>query len=419
MKRSRREIHRSIFYWLCLVFVFLLPVWGKLIPTVIALMVLNWIIDGGYIRNFRKMFRERQRILVLSFSLLYFLYMAGMLYSKNFGYGFFDLEVKLSLFVFPLLFASSDDIDFNEYEWDWLFLSFIAGCFTGVIVLLVHAAIGYLETRVPGAFYYRNLSWSFHPSYISMYFVFAIAVLGHFLVMENGKYSWLNKTIGLSLVLIFFLIIFLLSSKAGVIGLAMILVFMSAYILFKQRRFLAGLMIFLVVSASFFAALKNFPIVADRFAKAGEVVNNQNDSVLMSRDGTAERLFVWKAAIEVIQKHPLAGVGTGDVKDALYDCYREKGHSLAYDQKLNPHNQYLETFAAIGLPGILCLLAMLLVPFFWSIRKGYWLYFLFILVFSMNIFVESMFETQAGVVFYAFFNIVLFRARTPVAERNL
>jgi len=40
-------------------------------------------------------------------------------------------------------------------------------------------------------------------------------------------------------------------------------------------------------------------------------------------------------------------------------------------------------------------------------RKDY-IYFFFILLFAMSILTESMFENQAGVVFYAFFNALLF-----------
>jgi hypothetical protein len=51
---------------------------------------------------------------------------------------------------------------------------------------------------------------------------------------------------------------------------------------------------------------------------------------------------------------------------------------------------------------------MYFVPAISAIRSEYYLYFVFILLFSVNNLVESMLETQAGVVFYAFFNAFLF-----------
>ena len=43
-------------------------------------------------------------------------------------------------------------------------------------------------------------------------------------------------------------------------------------------------------------------------------------------------------------------------------------------------------------------------------RSNQFLYVVFVIIFSVNILVESMLEVQAGVVFYAFFNAFLFTA---------
>jgi hypothetical protein len=64
----------------------------------------------------------------------------------------------------------------------------------------------------------------------------------------------------------------------------------------------------------------------------------------------------------------------------------------------------------LGLPGIATLLLMLILPMIAAFRNRYFLYFVFLLLFSLNILSESMFEIQAGVIWYAFFNIVLFSA---------
>ena len=88
--------------------------------------------------------------------------------------------------------------------------------------------------------------------------------------------------------------------------------------------------------------------------------------------------------------------------------YEKKEITTAYEQKLNAHNQYLQTFVAVGLIGFLVLTLMLLVPLLSSLKKRHTIYFLFILLFSFNLLIEDMLERQAGVVFYAFFNGLLF-----------
>ncbi|MEZ5198704.1 MAG: hypothetical protein R2764_20660 [Bacteroidales bacterium] len=54
------------------------------------------------------------------------------------------------------------------------------------------------------------------------------------------------------------------------------------------------------------------------------------------------------------------------------------------------------------------LLITLLFPFIMAIKKKHAIFLLFIMLFSFNLLFESMLERQAGVVFYAFFNGLLF-----------
>ena len=120
--------------------------------------------------------QEKPRLLTISFASIYILYVEGMLYSSEFEYGGFDLEVKLSLLAFPLLFSTSDLSIFTQSRSRHVFGSFIAGCIVGSLILLVHGFLNF-RTGLKDAFYYTNLSWYFHSSYLAMYFTFAICIL--------------------------------------------------------------------------------------------------------------------------------------------------------------------------------------------------------------------------------------------------
>ena len=126
---------------------------------------------------------------------------------------------------------------------------------------------------------------------------------------------------------------------------------------------------------------------------------------------TTDRIDIWKASVDIIKSNIFLGVGTGDVKDELIRSYKERNIEHALELKLNAHNQYLQTFMTLGIPGIATLLLMLLLPMIAAFRNRYFLYFVFLLLFSLNILVESMFEMQGGVVWYAFFNIMLFSVK--------
>jgi O-antigen ligase len=88
--------------------------------------------------------------------------------------------------------------------------------------------------------------------------------------------------------------------------------------------------------------------------------------------------------------------------------YRADGFEKVLGQRLNAHNQFIQTFITLGVLGAALLAAMFLVPAVLGFRKEAWIYLTFLTVTGISMLFESMLETQAGVVFYAFFNTFLF-----------
>jgi O-antigen ligase len=401
---SRHIIHQRIFYYCCIALVFLLPVYGRLIPSIIAVMMLNWLIDGRFIKIFPQIFKDPRRRWTFSFSLIYLLYLAGLLYSRNFQYGWFDLEIKLSLFLFPLLFSTLDDSVFDQAKIKVICKMFVLGCFTGSIILLIHALFSKLLYNTEDSFVYSNLSWSFHPSYLAAYLTFAIAIIADFVIINYNKMTVQAKAGLMILVLFFFAIVFLLSSKAGIGSLILIIVLYILFVMFRKKMLKLGIGLIIISTFCFYAAFNLFPYVLMRITKAS-IVNTLNENSMQNdTSSTPERLVIWKTSWEIIKQHFIFGVGTGDVKDELLKKYKEKNLQALFEHRLNTHNQYLETFIALGIIGFLALLAMIILPGIQAIRTGNYLYFVFIILFSFNILVESMLEVQAGVVFFAFFN---------------
>ena len=133
----------------------------------------------------------------------------------------------------------------------------------------------------------------------------------------------------------------------------------------------------------------------------------------------AIRTVVWKAAWDVGNHNLPWGTGTGDVKDELLLRYKEIGAVHAEERKLNAHNQFLQTFAALGLPGLAALLLLILVPLArlllprdpdGSLRACA------LVLIALNFNVESMLELQAGAVFTGFLLWVLWWPRAAVSS---
>jgi predicted transglutaminase-like protease len=84
--------------------------------------------------------------------------------------------------------------------------------------------------------------------------------------------------------------------------------------------------------------------------------------------------------------------------------YKKRNIKYALEGNLNAHNTFYQAFIALGLVGFLILLITLFMPLVVSIKTKDYLYVSFLLIIMFNFCFESMLETQAGVMFYAFFN---------------
>ena len=137
-------------------------------------------------------------------------------------------------------------------------------------------------------------------------------------------------------------------------------------------------------------------------------MTHPNDIKVSDSGGSnSDRVLVWKASMHILKEKYMLGVGTGDVKDVLLNEYKQESLIDIFNKNLNPHNQYIQTFIALGIIGFILLLSQFIIPLFLSPGK-YFPYTLFILLVFINLFVESMLEVQAGVIFYTFFNSILF-----------
>jgi O-antigen ligase len=99
----------------------------------------------------------------------------------------------------------------------------------------------------------------------------------------------------------------------------------------------------------------------------------------------------------------MLGYGTGDVNDVLQSMYKGEKESEIREKKLNAHNQFLQTTLAVGLVGFMFLILPYLLLIKESLKKWDYIPLIFVFIILFNLLFESMYETQAGIVFIAFF----------------
>lgn len=127
----------------------------------------------------------------------------------------------------------------------------------------------------------------------------------------------------------------------------------------------------------------------------------------ISEGSTQARIYAFKTSIEIISENFWLGVGTGDIDPVTNSTYKENGYEGALKRKLNAHNQFLQTFGALGLFGFLSLVLIFVGLWFLGVTQKNELIIFFTTLCFLFALTESFLETQAGIVFFSFFSLIL------------
>ena len=253
-----------------------------------------------------------------------------------------------------------------------------------------------------------------------MFLVFAIGILFYrvYSLPQNSIRKF--RIINILFIIYFSIFVLLLSSKAGIISLLIVFLSHVGYLVYK-KKYVASISILLIYTLTLWGTSEYFSVTTSRLSTAQQAISS-DDQDKSSTESTAERILIWESALSIIKENILFGVGTGDADDALIKTYKTNQYSGVLESRLNAHNQYLQTFIAIGIIGFFVLIGILFIPLYKAINRRNILYVFLLSLVTFNLLFESMFERQAGVVFYAFFNGIfffyMFADKQPDEQKN-
>jgi hypothetical protein len=115
-----------------------------------------------------------------------------------------------------------------------------------------------------------------------------------------------------------------------------------------------------------------------------------------------QRIELWKHSLSLIKKHPLWGVGTGDVKNAFAQEL-ELDNSFLAGTNMRSHNQYFTFLIAFGIIGLSLILFSIIYPPFALRKMGNSLFLVFFFIIIISMVTEDTLEPQDGVTFFSFF----------------
>ncbi|MEP7263551.1 MAG: O-antigen ligase family protein [Bacteroidota bacterium] len=395
------SIHPWIIRLFC-TYVFILPFSSWMASLVLAFLFVLCLIY----KISEKKFLRFSSFVMLWLILFYLLHVTGLLYTENYSYAGLDLQIKLSFLLMPLLI---DQIPLPASAFRRLTRSFIAGCTLFSLILLVNAVMEYYIWHNGSSFFYTDFCSLQHVAYLTLYINCALFFLADEFFRLPG-YRLRNRYLLVLWMIFLVIIITLLASRTAQMA-ALVSVSLYLFLLRRKTSRFASSLTFSGITAV--AMILIFLLISGNRNRFDNPVSQPvpiTNNIDVNESSTIQhnvRFEVWKNTLEVYRQHPVLGVGTGDIKDALNRQYELAGFREGLEFNLSPHNQFLHTLLVLGIPGIITLLLI----FGLAARNAVIHHNLLIPVLLIAVFIncmtEGILEKQAGVLFFTFFLIVL------------
>ncbi|MBP8959027.1 MAG: O-antigen ligase family protein [Bacteroidales bacterium] len=240
-----------------------------------------------------------------------------------------------------------------------------------------------------------------HPTYLALKINWLLILL--FFVNDSKKID-LKSWIYLLLIVFLSVILYLLSSKAGLfLWIILVVAFFVNRILKAHNPFfyIFSIVVFLFVVG---ITVTQIPRVK-RYINSIEQVT---DSTQIDWKNLDQRTREWYSAIQLIKEKPVFGHGLAKIEDRMVEEYKKNGWEEEARLRFNAHNQFLEAQMTFGIPGTLSLIWMLITPVLVRKRLKYpKLAVAFTAMMSFFLLFESMFNRQWGIMFFILFYCIL------------
>ena len=346
--------------------------------------------------------------------LLYFLMVFSLFWTIDFAASAKSLSKEIPLLLLPIIFLVNPIKSNSQQQKVLHYFGF--GMFLHAVFYLIKATIRFCVIGDSSVFFYHQLvSEDTNAIYVSVYFSLAFFIF----------YNKLIKTkIDFFVLLTLFVTLVLLSSK-NIIVVFFLLLFVHQFLFFKTKLksnyFFVFLMLFLVGSGLFFNKIKDRFLVEIESNSEAISLNKEaqekgylvyNVSIYRAWTakrfenhdfftGTSLRAYQIRIFLEMMQYNNawLTGFGANATdlkikqKQAQYHLYPNYG-------TFNFHNQYIQTFAEIGIFGFLVLLALLVLNIGKALQKKDFLHFSFAVLMISLFLTESFLARVRGVVFF-------------------
>lgn len=328
--------------------------------------------------------------------------LVSLLYTSNVSNGLKMLERLISFVLLPFVFLiAKKELKINIHVvFTLLGISLLVTI--AHLFISVYETVGIEKFREFSSFldiieFFRHYTLveglTIHPSYFS--YILLIYILYFFFQPKTKKALYvLHVPIAISALLT----LAALQSRAAILCVLFLILHGTLVQVYKKKWIKLSLLILILISSSY--AIYKYTRLGETL-KETAVLNEETKKI-------DPRLVIWKNSFETVKNAPLMGYGIGDALDELIKEHEKTEFEAGVFNRLDAHNQFLETWLQSGILGLLAIIMVFMVPLWQSIRKKQELLFLFLMVSFIQLQFESMFVRLAGVVYFAFFYCYLY-----------
>lgn len=236
--------------------------------------------------------------------------------------------------------------------------------------------------------------------YFGILMSFSIITCAYFLLKEKSNVLFKNDRIVFAIMgTTNLLLIHLLSARTGLVALYGGLGVFALHTIWQYRKKKWLWAVFILLPLLPITAYFVIPSFQNKMTNTWRDLEIREQGGDINHRSFLMRLEAWKTGIDLIEKHPLTGVGVGDLSNEMAWQYDRNKSTLWPENRVMPHNQFIENAVQMGLGYVV----LLLLTIFWPIinyKKTNALQWAIALMFLFAMCFESLLERQIGVTLF-------------------
>jgi O-antigen ligase len=335
LDRLQAEARRAA-GWTTTALGFTIPIWVVADSILLVVLVACWAASGGW--------RERvHRIIANPVAVSVMVLFGWLLVGTLWGEGSLEeraLSIKkyADLLLIPVLISMAIDIHERHRAFLALAVSLVA---TLLLSLGLSMGVLPLTRETLGCDPSNSCVFKKHTTH-NVLMAFGVLLFAVLAWKSSGR--WVRWGWGDAAVLAASDVLLLVQGRTGYVVLAG-LAMLAFHVVFGWRGILAAIAVLGVVFSVAYQISSSFHQRVDLTTSS---ITQWNPKVAVVGDSVGWRLEYVYHTVEIIQDHPLVGVGTG----GFVQAYRARTEQAGLDVPPHPHNQYLFIMAQVGIGGL-------------------------------------------------------------------